>query len=157
MGPTRLATLPRLAASLLPLAYSLFVRYGAQVRKPTFPEQLYIDFDGFFRDRASVRGRPRQFRDIATGVNANKEAFSVTRRNFGGYIGNTQGPQTERDHCFRHRHRPSMPERTIFFARDFACRAAVVPSAPSLPAEIACVILSSDTGAPLASASISTN
>ena len=47
MGPTRLATLPRLAASLLTLVYSLYVRYGARVRKPTFPEQLYIDFDGF--------------------------------------------------------------------------------------------------------------
>ena len=32
MGPTRLATLPRLAASLLLLAYALFVRYGARVR-----------------------------------------------------------------------------------------------------------------------------
>ena len=32
---------PRLAASLLPLACSLFVRYGAQVRKPTFPEQRH--------------------------------------------------------------------------------------------------------------------
>ena len=29
MGSTRLATLPRLAVSLLPLIYSLFVRYGA--------------------------------------------------------------------------------------------------------------------------------
>ena len=39
---------PRLAASLLPLVYSLYIRYGARVRKPTSPEQLYIDFDGFF-------------------------------------------------------------------------------------------------------------
>ena len=39
MGSTRLATLPRLAASLLLLVYSLFVRYGARVRKPTAPEQ----------------------------------------------------------------------------------------------------------------------
>ena len=52
-----------LIASLLPLVYSLFVRYGAQVRKPTFPEQLYIDFDGFFAaceeqaDR-QLKGRP---------------------------------------------------------------------------------------------------
>ena len=37
MGSTRLATLPRRAASLLPLVYSLFVRYGARVRKPTAP------------------------------------------------------------------------------------------------------------------------
>ena len=69
--------------ALRPLSCRLHIRCGARVRKPTFPEQLYIDFDGFFRDRASVRGRPRQFRDIATGVNANKEAFSVTRRNSG--------------------------------------------------------------------------
>ncbi len=34
--------------SLLQLAYSLFLRHGARVRKPTVPEQLYIDFDGFF-------------------------------------------------------------------------------------------------------------
>ena len=38
--------LPRLAASLLALVYSLFIRYGVWVRKPTTPEQLYIDFDG---------------------------------------------------------------------------------------------------------------
>ena len=45
MGLTRLAMFPRLAASLLPLVYSLFFRYGARVWKPTAPEQLYIDFD----------------------------------------------------------------------------------------------------------------
>ena len=38
--------LPRLAASLLALVYSLFIRYGVWVRKPTTSEQLYIDFDG---------------------------------------------------------------------------------------------------------------
>ena len=60
---TRLATLPRRAASLLWLVYSLYIRYGAQVRKPTFPEQLCIDFDGFFAaceeqaDR-QLQGRP---------------------------------------------------------------------------------------------------
>ena len=48
MGPTRLATHPRRAASLQPLVYSFFVRYRARVWKPTTPEQLYIDFDGFF-------------------------------------------------------------------------------------------------------------
>ena len=53
----------RLAASLLPLVYSLFLRYGARVRKPTAPEQLYIDFDGFFaacEEQADHRlqGRP---------------------------------------------------------------------------------------------------
>ena len=43
--------------------YSLYVRYDALVRKPTFPEQLYIDFDGFFAaceeqaDR-QMQGRP---------------------------------------------------------------------------------------------------
>ena len=64
MGPTtRLAMFPRRAASLLSLVYSLYVRYGAQVRKPTFPEQLYIDFDGFFaacEEQADRRlqGRP---------------------------------------------------------------------------------------------------
>ena len=55
---------PRLAASLLPLVYSLIVRYGARVRKPTAPEQLYIDFDGFFaacEEQADRRlqGRPQ--------------------------------------------------------------------------------------------------
>ena len=50
MGLTRLAMFPRLAASLLrPLVYSLYVRYGVRVRKPTTPEQLYIDFDGVRR------------------------------------------------------------------------------------------------------------
>ena len=39
------------------------VRYGARVRKPAFPEQLYIDFDGFFaacEEQADRRlqGRP---------------------------------------------------------------------------------------------------
>ena len=53
----------RLAASLQWLAYSLYLRYGARVRKPTFPEQLYIDFDGFFaacEEQADRRlqGRP---------------------------------------------------------------------------------------------------
>ena len=54
---------PRLAASLLRLVYSLFIRYCAAVRKPTAPEQLYIDFDGFFAaceeqaDR-QLQGRP---------------------------------------------------------------------------------------------------
>ena len=37
---------PRLAASPLPLVYSLFIRYGVRVRIPTTQEQLYIDFDG---------------------------------------------------------------------------------------------------------------
>ena len=32
----------------LAVVYSLYIRYGALVRKPTTPEQLYIDFDGFF-------------------------------------------------------------------------------------------------------------
>ena len=41
----------------------MYVRYGARVRKPTFPEQLYIDFDGFFaacEEQADCRlqGRP---------------------------------------------------------------------------------------------------
>ena len=63
MGLTRLAMFPRLLASLLPLVYSLYVRYGARVRKPTAPEQLYIDFDGFFaacEEQADRRlqGRP---------------------------------------------------------------------------------------------------
>ena len=63
MGLTRLAMFPRLAASLLPLVYSLYVRYGVRVRKPTTPEQLYIDFDGFFaacEEQADRRlqGRP---------------------------------------------------------------------------------------------------
>ena len=54
---------PRRAASLQWLVYSLYVRYGARVRKPTFPEQLYIDFDGFFaacEEQADCRlqGRP---------------------------------------------------------------------------------------------------
>ena len=35
MGLTRLAMFPRRAASLLPLVYSLYVRYGVRVRKPT--------------------------------------------------------------------------------------------------------------------------
>ena len=66
---------PRLAASLLPLVYSLFVRYGAQVRKPTFPEQLYIDFDGFFAaceeqaDR-QLQGRPLGVIPFAGAVNS---------------------------------------------------------------------------------------
>ena len=60
---TRPAMFPRLAASLLPLVYSLFIRYGVRVRKPTAPEQLYIDFDGFFaacEEQADRRlqGRP---------------------------------------------------------------------------------------------------
>ena len=55
---------PRLAASLLTLVCSLYIRYGARVRKPTTPEQLYIDFDGFFaacEEQADRRlqGRPR--------------------------------------------------------------------------------------------------
>ena len=63
MGLTRLAMFPRLAASLLQFVYSLFVRYGARLRKPTTPEQLYIDFDGFFaacEEQADRRlqGRP---------------------------------------------------------------------------------------------------
>ena len=54
---------PRLPASLLPLVYSSYVRYGARVRKPTAPEQLYIYFDGFFaacEEQADRRlqGRP---------------------------------------------------------------------------------------------------
>ena len=45
------------------VVYSLYIRYGALVRKPTTPEQLYIDFDGFFAaceeqaDR-QLQGRP---------------------------------------------------------------------------------------------------
>ena len=72
---TRLATLPRRAASLLWLVYSLFLRYGAQVRKPTFPEQLYIDFDGFFAaceeqaDR-QLQGRPLGVIPFAGAVNS---------------------------------------------------------------------------------------
>ena len=63
MGLTRLAMFPRLAASLLPLVYLLFILYGARVWKPTAPEQLYIDFDGFFaacEEQADRRlqGRP---------------------------------------------------------------------------------------------------
>ena len=63
MGLTRLAMFPRLPASLLPLVYSLYIRYGVRVRKPTTPEQLYIDFDGFFaacEEQADRRlqGRP---------------------------------------------------------------------------------------------------
>ena len=65
MGSTRLATLPRLAASLLPLVYSLFVRYGARVRKPTAPEQLYIDFDGFFAACEEQADRRLQGRPLA--------------------------------------------------------------------------------------------
>ena len=47
----------------LAVVYSLYIRYGALVRKPTTPEQLYIDFDGFFAaceeqaDR-QLQGRP---------------------------------------------------------------------------------------------------
>ena len=48
MGSTRLATLPVLS----PLSYRLYIRYMfAMVRgcgSPPPPEQLYIDFDGFF-------------------------------------------------------------------------------------------------------------
>ena len=60
---TRPAMFPRLSASLLPLVYSLLIRYGARVRKLTAPEQLYIDFDGFFaacEEQADRRlqGRP---------------------------------------------------------------------------------------------------
>ena len=55
MGLTRLAMFSRLAASLLPLVHSLCIRYGARVWKPTAPEQLYIDFDGFF---AASKNRP---------------------------------------------------------------------------------------------------
>ena len=48
---------------LLWLEYSLFIRYCARVWKPTAPEQLSIDFDGFFAaceeqtDRR-LQGRP---------------------------------------------------------------------------------------------------
>ena len=75
MGPTRLATLPRLAASLLTLVYSSYVRYGARVRKPTAPEQLYIDFDGFFaacEEQADRRlqGRPLGVIPFAGAVNS---------------------------------------------------------------------------------------
>ena len=65
MGSTRLATLPRRAASLLPLVYSLLVRYGARVRKPTAPEQLYIDFDGFFAACEEQADRRLQGRPLA--------------------------------------------------------------------------------------------
>ena len=65
MGSTRLVTLPRLAASLLPLVSSLSVRYGARVRKPTAPEQLYIDFDGFFAACEEQADRRLQGRPLA--------------------------------------------------------------------------------------------
>ena len=52
-------------ASLLPLVYSLFVRYGARVRKPTAPEQLYIDFDGFFAACEEQADRRLQGRPLA--------------------------------------------------------------------------------------------
>ena len=66
MGPTtRLAMFPRLTASLLPLVYSLYVRYGARVRKPTTPEQLYIDFDGFFAACEEQADRRLQGRPLA--------------------------------------------------------------------------------------------
>ena len=64
-----------LIASFLPLVYSLYVRYGAHVRKPSFPEQLYIDFDGFFAaceeqaDR-QLQGRPLGVIPFAGAVNS---------------------------------------------------------------------------------------
>ena len=75
MGLTRLAMFPRLAASLLPLVYSLCVRYGVRVRKPTTPEQLYIDFDSFFaacEEQADRRlqGRPLGVIPFAGAVNS---------------------------------------------------------------------------------------
>ena len=75
MGLTRLSMFPRRAASLLPLVYSLFLRYGARVRKPTAPEQLYIDFDGFFaacEEQADRRlqGRPLGVIPFAGAVNS---------------------------------------------------------------------------------------
>ena len=47
----------------LRLVHSPYIRYGARVRKPTVPEQLYMDFDGFFaacEEQADRRlqGRP---------------------------------------------------------------------------------------------------
>ena len=56
---------PRLAASLLTLVCSLYVRHGARVRKPAFPEQLYIDFDGFFAACEEQADRRLQGRSLA--------------------------------------------------------------------------------------------
>ena len=61
--------------SLSTLVYSLYVRYGARVRKPTSPEQLYIDFDGFFaacEEQADHRlqGRPLGVIPFAGAVNS---------------------------------------------------------------------------------------
>ena len=53
------------APSLLPLVYSLFIRYGARVRKPTAPEQLYIDFDCFFAACEEQADRRLQGRPLA--------------------------------------------------------------------------------------------
>ena len=44
---------------------SLCVRYGARVRKPTAPEQLYIDFDGFFAACEEQADRRLQGRPLA--------------------------------------------------------------------------------------------
>ena len=44
---------------------SLYIRYGARVRKPTFPEQLYIDFDGFFAACEEQAGTGKMKRDPA--------------------------------------------------------------------------------------------
>ena len=44
---------------------SLYVRYGARVRKPTTPEQLYIDFDGFFAACEEQADRRLQGRPLA--------------------------------------------------------------------------------------------
>ena len=54
---------PRHVAALLWLVCSLYLRYGVRVQKPTAPEQLFIDFDGFFaacEEQADRRlqGRP---------------------------------------------------------------------------------------------------
>ena len=92
MGPTRLATLPRLAASLLTLVYSLSVRYSARVRKPTTPEQLYIDFDGFFaacEEQADHRlqGRPLGVIPFAGAVNSCVIAANTMAKRAGVTIG----------------------------------------------------------------------
>ena len=45
--------------------HSFFIRYGARVRKPTAPEQLYIDFDGFFAACEEQADRRLQGRPLA--------------------------------------------------------------------------------------------
>ena len=81
MGLTRRAMFPRRAASLLPLVYSLWCA-GA---KPTTPEQLYIDFDGFFapcEEQADRRlpGRPLgviPFAGASAGLPSDRDTLSA--------------------------------------------------------------------------------